>query len=83
MKKILAISISLIILMGLLAGCSPSNDGDTGDNDKGGENVSKSVTVYSPHNAEVVNPIIKEFEDETGIEVDLVAAGTGELLKRI
>lgn len=83
MKKILAISLSLIILMGLLAGCSPSNDGDTGDNDKGGENVSKSVTVYSPHNAEVVNPIIKEFEDETGIEVDLVAAGTGELLKRI
>ena len=42
-----------------------------------------SVTVYTPHNAEVVNPIVKEFQERTGIRVDVVAAGTGELLKRV
>lgn len=44
---------------------------------------SKSVTVYSPHPADPLNAGIKEFQEKTGITVDLVAAGTGELLKRI
>jgi iron(III) transport system substrate-binding protein len=46
--------------------------------------VSKgSVTVYCPHEADPLNAGVKEFEDATGIKVDVVAAGSGELLKRI
>lgn len=41
------------------------------------------VTVYSPHQAEINNPIIKEFQNRTGIEVQLISGGTGELLKRV
>lgn len=43
----------------------------------------KVVTVYSSHPAEAMNAGIKEFQEKTGIKVDTVAAGTGELLKRI
>jgi iron(III) transport system substrate-binding protein len=41
------------------------------------------LTIYSPHPLEFIDPIIGEFENETGIEVEVVTAGTGELLARI
>jgi iron(III) transport system substrate-binding protein len=43
----------------------------------------KIVTVYSSHPAEAMNAGIKEFQERTDIKVDTVAAGTGELLKRV
>jgi iron(III) transport system substrate-binding protein len=50
----------------------------------GGEDTSsKNLVVYCPHPLEFIDPIVAEFEDQTGIEVDVVAAGTGELLKRV
>ena len=42
-----------------------------------------SLVIYSPHKADMINPIVKEFQEATGIKVEIVAAGTGELLKRI
>ncbi len=48
-----------------------------------GMGAGKSLTVYSSHPADLINPIVKEFQERTGITVDVVAAGTGELLKRI
>ncbi|WP_216624605.1 ABC transporter substrate-binding protein [Paenibacillus foliorum] len=41
------------------------------------------LTLYSPNAAEVNNPIVKEFQDRTGIEVQLISGGTGDLLKRV
>jgi iron(III) transport system substrate-binding protein len=41
------------------------------------------LVVYSPHPLEFIAPIIGEFENETGITVEIVSAGTGELLARI
>ncbi len=48
-----------------------------------GIGASKTLTVYSSHPADLINSIVKEFQERTGITVDIVAAGTGELLKRI
>lgn len=48
-----------------------------------GMGAGKSLTVYSSHPADLINPLVKEFQERTGITVDVVAAGTGELLKRI
>lgn len=44
---------------------------------------SNELTLYYSHAADWTDPIIKEFQDRTGIKVNLVGAGTGELVSRI
>lgn len=44
------------------------------------ENV---LVVYTARSEELNKAVISEFERETGIKVELVTAGTGELLKRV
>lgn len=41
------------------------------------------LTVYTSHKEEVYRPIIKEFEERTGIWVEIVTGGTNELLEQI
>ena len=41
------------------------------------------VVIYSPCSEDIINTIIPMFEKETGIKVDLITAGTGELVKRL
>ncbi|WP_066191053.1 ABC transporter substrate-binding protein [Gracilibacillus timonensis] len=48
-----------------------------------GEEDENKLVVYSPNSEDIINTIIPMFEQETDIEVELVSAGTGELLKRI
>lgn len=44
---------------------------------------SNKLVVYCPHPLVFIDPIVKKFEASTGIKVEVIAAGTGELLKRI
>jgi len=44
---------------------------------------SNEVTLYYSHSADWTDPLIKEFQDRTGIKVNLVGAPTGELVARI
>lgn len=53
------------------------------EDDQSSDSGSDTLTVYSPHPAETINLVIQEFEEQTGIKVEIVAAGTGELLKRV
>lgn len=41
------------------------------------------LVVYTSHKAEVYEPVIKEFEERTGIWVEVVTGGTNELLEKI
>jgi len=41
------------------------------------------LVVYCPHPLVFIDPIVKKFEAQTGVKVEVIAAGTGELLKRI
>jgi len=41
------------------------------------------LVVYTSHKEEVYGPIIKEFEERTGIWVEVVTGGSNELLERI
>lgn len=43
----------------------------------------RRLTVYTSHKEEVYGPIVKEFEERTGIWVQVVTGGTNELLERI
>ncbi|NLC65867.1 MAG: extracellular solute-binding protein [Clostridium sp.] len=96
-RKILASILSIALVGAIFTGCgSKDNDEpDTGDTpvESPADDAEKEpepeaddgdeLVVYCPHNAEVINPIVKEFGERTGIKVDIVAAGTGELLKRV
>ncbi len=46
-------------------------------------NRSKELVVYSPHPLEFINPIVSEFEERTGIGVEVYTGGTGKLLRMI
>lgn len=72
MKKIF-LSI-LGILMMFLSSCGEESKEEKND---------KQLTVYCPHPLEFIDPLVKEFENKYGISVDVIAAGTGELMKRI
>lgn len=78
MKKIIAIATAAMLGVMSLAGC-----GGVGSNSSEGGKESKKLVVYSPNSEDIVNNIIPMFEDETGISVELVSAGTGELFKRV
>ena len=41
------------------------------------------LVIYTSHKEEVWGPVVKEFEERTGIWVDVVSGGTNELLERI
>ncbi|MEG1805585.1 MAG: extracellular solute-binding protein [Clostridia bacterium] len=73
MKKTIAIVLCLILAMTSFAGC-----GKNPEDEKPTE-----ITVYSPANAEATQKGVDGFTAATGIKVNVVAAGTGELLKRV
>lgn len=44
---------------------------------------SMRLTIYTSHKEEVYMPIVREFEERTGIWVDVITGGTNELLEKI
>ena len=68
--------ISLALVPALLAGLSACGNADmTQDTNR--------VTVVSPHPVDFMKPLVKEFETETGISVEIIKAGTSEAIERI
>lgn len=41
------------------------------------------LVIYTSHKEEIYGPIVKEFEERTGIWVEVVTGGTNDLLERI
>lgn len=78
MKKLLLIS--LLSLTILFSGCGFRSDPQLLNYSPDEEH---RLTVYTSHKEEVYGPVIEEFEARTGIWVDLVTGGTGELLERL
>lgn len=52
-----------------------------GNSASNGEN--NNLVIYSPNSEQIIQNIIPAFEEKTGIKVELISAGTGELVKRI
>ena len=74
------ILLALTLLL-FLAGCAAK----TGDESLSGcaPGQEERLVVYTSHKEEVYWPIIKEFEQRTGIWVEVVSGGTSEILERI
>jgi iron(III) transport system substrate-binding protein len=58
-----------IALAALMAGCTPKSAG--------------KLVIYSPNSEDLINKLGGAFEKETGIKIDFVSAGTGEIFKRL
>ncbi|MGM9605224.1 MAG: ABC transporter substrate-binding protein [Faecousia sp.] len=76
MKKIHFISLFLVLL--LLSGCA-GEAAVSGTLPRPGSRL----VVYTSHKEEVYQPIIREFEERTGIWVELVTGGSNELLQQL
>ncbi|MFA6846602.1 MAG: extracellular solute-binding protein, partial [Sphaerochaetaceae bacterium] len=75
MKKLGIITMVLLLASGLLfANGTSESKSATSDN---------SLTVYTPDSESLVNAVVPNFEKDTGIKVNVITAGTGELEKRI
>ena len=67
-----------LLCIGCLSGC-----------DRGSQAVpaefqgDEEMVVYCPHPLEFINPIVSEFEEQTGIKVEVCTGGTGDLLKMV
>ncbi|NOU98900.1 ABC transporter substrate-binding protein [Paenibacillus planticolens] len=88
MKKFFTVALTACMLL-VSAACSSSPTTQTGaasspTSQEGGKSEpSKSLVVYTSAASDVMNVVIPEFENKTGIKVEVITAGTGELLKRI
>lgn len=98
MKKLFILLLSVSVLL-CLTGCSnilpATESGTTGDS--GTETVTGSdqtqteaeekdtdkLVVYSPNSEGLIKATIPLFEQKYGIKVELIQAGTGELVKRL
>ena len=71
MKRII---ITILFALGLCFSCS-TEESDTGEN---------SLVIYSPHPLSFLNALVDDFKAKNpGINVELIGAGSGELLKRV
>lgn len=83
-KKSLAGMVTALSMTLIVSACGAGGGSDTSSAaDSASTGKKGTLTIYSPNAAELNNPIIKEFQDRTGITVQLVSGGTGELLKRV
>ena len=95
-KKMLALLLSVILIAMALSACGASNGGtqtpapaanptaQTGPIDMPETpELSGTLVVYSGMPLTFVQPIFDMFEAETGVRIEFVAAGTGELVARI
>ncbi|MGL5433899.1 MAG: extracellular solute-binding protein [Lachnospiraceae bacterium] len=85
MKKIITLVTAVALATSVLAGCNSNSTGNGSDNASGstGGKTSNNLVVYSACNEEILSTIIPLFEEQTGIKVDVLPGGAGELLKRV
>lgn len=73
-KRLLLIPMVLVLALSMTA-CGKTED-TQGDADN-------NLVIYSPNSDELIQATIPAFEKKTGIKVDLITAGTGDIQTRI
>lgn len=69
--------LTLFIFALLFSSCAKQGDS------KNGQSKNKELFIYSPHPEDLIEYIVREFRQRTGIQVHVVQAGTGELIELI
>ncbi|BAL01576.1 iron(III) ABC transporter iron(III)-binding protein [Oscillibacter valericigenes Sjm18-20] len=87
MKKMLSLAVALVMVQGLLSGCGSSGASSSAASASAGASTSADadnvLVVYTARSESLNNAVIENFEADTGIKVEVVTGGTGELLKRV
>ena len=83
MKKLLAVLLTMAMAVTLLAGCGGGQKTASKADKSSGAEDSNTLVIYCPHPLAFINPLVQEFEKQSGVKVEVIAAGTGELLKRV
>ena len=83
LRKLAAAVLAAAVLTTGLAGCGGTKQAGSGSGSAGSGDDANKLVIYCPHPLTFINPLVEEFEKESGIKVEVVAAGTGELLKRV
>ena len=83
LKKILASLLGAAMLTTCFAGCGGGGDKAASSSGASAGDGENKVVIYCPHPLAFINPLVEEFEKQSGVKVEVVAAGTGELLKRV
>ena len=76
MKRALALALTILLLA--LSGCAGGTDVSGFAPGEG-----ERLVIYTSHKEEGYGPIVKEFQQRTGIWVEVVTGGSNELLERI
>ncbi|MDE7261233.1 MAG: extracellular solute-binding protein [Oscillospiraceae bacterium] len=76
MKRLVTFLLALL----LLSGCGGRDETDWSAFAPAEED---RLVIYTSHSASVYDPIVKEFEERTGVWVQVETGGTGELLERL
>ena len=79
-KPIAAMILIISMSVGLLCGCGTKEN--TADEEIFVSEENKLI-IYTSHKEEVYGPIVKEFEERTGIWVEVKTGGTIELLEQL
>ncbi|HQZ15062.1 MAG TPA: iron ABC transporter substrate-binding protein [Acidimicrobiia bacterium] len=78
-KSIVLVSIALVAILAL-SGCgSDSNESES----KSKESTTESIVVYTGRNLDLVEPLVEQFEKDTGIKVELRDGDSAELATQI
>ena len=82
MKKLMALVLALTLVLALAACGQTSTPAEGGDTTVPAEGE-QTLIVYTARSESLNNAVIENFEADTGIHVEVVTGGTGEVLKRV
>lgn len=80
--KIIIRKVSLLLISAILS-VSLSSCAHTAGKQSYGPQDDKKLVIYTAHKEEIYMPIIREFEERTGIWVDVVSGSTNHILEQI
>ena len=76
-RKIISLGAVAVLALGIMTGCAPKTDTSSK------EVKEQVVNVYSARHYDVDKELYKQFEEETGIKVNVVEGKAPELLERL
>ena len=81
--RVAAPAILTVAVVAALVGCSTSAPASNSTSPTAKDKSTGTLVIYTPNAQTMLDAIIPVFEKESGIKVQLVTAGTGELYQRI